>query len=344
MALLFMDGFDHYGSATDLLTNWTSKSSGGLTLGGSYARSGAQGLFCNGTGYVTKTLSPSTTASGVAGMALRRSGPMYTFFRVENGDGSQLLLTFNGSYQIELRRGGVSPTLLATSTLALNDATWYYIECKWTIANSGGTVEVRVNGDTWITYTGDTQQQSAATWNLIFMGSLVSNNDCSLDDVYILDQTAESAGPANNTFLGPVKVVYLTPTSDGTYTEWACSTGSTTYTLVDDSDPDTDATDYVASSTVGSTVTCGLGDLPTGVTTVYGVQLLASLSRSDAGARSVTGALYTSATLYTNASPVTPSDTSYTYGRWVYAANPATSSTWATSAVDGLEVGVKVTA
>jgi len=59
---------------------------GGLTLGGSYADPGP-GLFCNGTGYVTKTLSPSTTASGVAGMALRRSGPMYTFFRVENGTG-----------------------------------------------------------------------------------------------------------------------------------------------------------------------------------------------------------------------------------------------------------------
>lgn len=78
---------------------------------------------------------------------------------------------------------------------------WNFIEVKLTIADSGGSFEVRINESVWVTFTGDTKQSSTlATANRIILYS--RSSDCGIDDLYICDGT----GSVNNTYLGDARV------------------------------------------------------------------------------------------------------------------------------------------
>jgi hypothetical protein len=66
-----------------------------------------------------------------------------------------------------------------------------------------------------------------------------------IDDFYICDDT----GDFNNDFLGDVRVDAYFPTADGTYQDFAKSTGAASWSLLDENPPN--AADYVRSSTVG---------------------------------------------------------------------------------------------
>ena len=198
---------------------------------------------------------------------------------------------------------------------------------KATIADSGGYVEVRINGTTEITYTGDTRNGgNASSDRITFCGVNNLGIDWWFDDVYMLN----GSGSTNNDFLGDVRVAALLPSGAGASTQWTPLSGAN-YTNVDDATPDDDTT-YNSDATAGDKDTFALPSLPSTAATVYGVQTLTWDRKDDAGSRTLRHVVRESSTDYESAD-LTVLD-AYTYHRAVWETNPNSGSAWTDADID----------
>lgn len=340
--LLFMDGFDHYATA-DITKKWTSNSGGGLGIVGGAGRRGTSGFqVISSSSYVNKTIPPTTSL--IFGFSIKLGSLPST---------STLLLTlFDGStQQCELRvnADGTLQVLRAAntltngaSTLALSTGVEYYIEWKVTIADSiaANSCKVRVNGVDWINVAAgqDTKAGTNATVNSVRLGAFGTGiGTTTFDDFYICD----NSGSTNNDFLGDVRIDTLFPSGDGNYSQFTPSTGTTHYTLVDESTPNT--TDYNDGASVGDRDSYAMGNLSAlASSTVYGVQVNAAIVKDDAGSKSATTFVRSSSTNADGASVAL--STSQAYVSQVFETDPNGSVAWTETTVNAMEAGVKVTA
>ena len=340
--LLFMDGFDHYATA-DLTKKWTSVGST-ASIGSSGRRSGGNlAVTAASTGTVTKTLAAAT--SWVVGVAFQYTGSL-------GGNAPIIALLDAGTLQCELRinpDGTLSVTRNAnaltngTSAASLSIGTFYYLEWKVTIADSigAGSCKVRINGADVITVaTGqDLKNTANTTANQVRLGpaSAVNTYNGLFDDFYVCDQS----GSTNNDFLGDVRIDTLYPTSDGNYTAFTPSTGSSHFALVDEATPNT--TDYNDGAAVNDRDSYGMGNLSALTSqTVYGVQVNAAIVKDDAGAKSAATFVRSSSTDGDGASVAL--GTSQVYVSQVFETDPNGSIAWTETSVNAMEAGVKVTA
>lgn len=336
MALLFVEGFDSLATA-DLDESFTS-ASGPPTVGSTYKRNGANGVqLVYGTS-LNLTLTPTTTASGVTGMALYRvDSSASSFFDLRNGAGRHLYLRIESDATLALY--AETNALLAQSSATISSTQWHYLECKWTIADSG-SFQAYLDGGTSpiINFSGDTKYQTAATWTEIRWG-IIAGAELYLDDLYVCDQTAATYGPSNDDILGDVRVVEVIASSgDGTNAQFTPSTGTDNGAMVDESTPD-GVTTYNASSTAGHIDTYNFPALSvTG--TVLGVQLSLYCAKSDSGTRTLAAVARPASTnkIGTEQTPTT----SFRYYHQVWDYSPETDTDWTVAEIDGAEFGIKV--
>ena len=347
MSLLFIDGFDHYATA-DIGKKWNASAGGGnTTISSSNGRRGGGALSApyNGGG-VQKTIAAG--ASFVMGFActtgsLPSSSPMALALLRDAGTAQcALLLNLDGTLSV-VRSTGTALTN-GTSGGALSINTYYYIEWKVTIADSisAGSCKVRVNGVDWITVaTGQDMKNTAnASANQIYLGPWNVGSGPTVvyfDDFYLCDQS----GSVNNDFLGDVRIDTLYPTSDGNYSQFTPSTGSSHYVLVDETAPNT--TDYNEGIAVGDRDSYGMGNLGALASqTVHGVQVNAAILKDDAGAKSAGTFVRSSSTNGDGAGVAL--GTSQVYVSQVFETDPNGSIAWTETTVNAMEAGVKVTA
>jgi len=214
---------------------------------------------------------------------------------------------------------------------------------KVTIADSIGanTCKVRANGVDIITVAAgqDLKNTANATASQVSLGHHGTSGGATptYDDLYICDGT----GGTNNDFLGDCRVDTLYPTSDGNYSQFTPSTGSSHFALVDETTPNT--TDYNDGATVGDRDSYGMGNLAALTSqTVYGVQVNAAIVKDDAGAKSAATFVRSSATDGDGAGVAL--GTSQAYVSQVFETNPNGSVAWTETTVNAMEAGVKVTA
>jgi len=338
MALLFVDGFDHYVTA-DIPKKWNS---GGAnvsiqTAGG---RRGGGCMRCTGASpQASKTLQAET--SWVVGFAFSCATLTTTAIAQFLDTGTvQCDLRLNADGTLLVTRNGTSVTG-GQSTFALSTNTWYFLEIKVSIADSiaANSCKVRVNGGDVITVSAgqDLKNTANTTANSVRLGQSSNTSTFEYDDLYVCNQS----GSTNNDFLGDVRVDTLYPTSDGTYTQFTPSTGSTHYLLVDETAPNT--SDYVDGNTVGHRDSYGMGNLPALVSqTVYGVQVNAAMLKDDAGAKSA-ATMVRSGT--TNADGTSAAlGTSQAYVSQIFEQDPDAAAAWTETTVNAMEAGVVVTA
>lgn len=281
----------------------------------------------------------TAAATVISGVAFQTTGTQVgqMSFYGDAGATQHITIRYLATGTIEVRRGGVAGTLLTSaSTGILHVGTWNFVEAKVTIADSGGIVEVRVNGSPTplINFSGDTRNNGTnLTIDRVAIGA---DGQVQLADWYICD----GLGSTNNDFLGDVRVHCLQPNANGNYSQLVGSDGNSTdnYLLVDESPYNT--TDYVGSATVGQKDSYGLPDLPAAVSTVFGVQEVAVVAKSDAGAASIKQLLRASGTDYTTSAALL--STSYTELVNLRETNPATGVAWTPAGVNGAEIGVEV--
>lgn len=141
--------------------------------------------------------------------------------------------------------------------------------------------------------------------------------------------------------LGDRAVTYLAPTGAGAHADFTPNTGAN-YAAVDEANEDGDTT-YVASSTVGQRDSYSLGDLPAGAAAVDGVKAILCAKKTDAGTRAIARSFRIGATDYDGTGVNLGTD--YVYlDTGVVALNPATGVAWAAADVNGMELGMEVSA
>lgn len=337
MAGIFLDGF----ASSDHATKYSAVG-GTIAVGTSLARtSGASYINITGAGpLVRKSITAVSEIFIGCGVYVSTVGSSawYFTFRGDSNATTHITVMINASGLIEVRRGNTSGTVLATGATTLSANTWYYIEIRATIADSGGIVQVRINGSgsNEINFSGDTRNAGTnTTIDSVEVGAGTNITSNLRADLYIND----TSGSINNTWEGDVKVSVLRPSGAGNYTQLTASSGAN-YTTVDETA--VASADYNAGAQ-GSTLrdSYALSDLPAGVSAINALQVVCSWLKSDAGTGNAKTLIRSNSTNDEGSS--TALSTSLTTGTKIYDTDPGNSNVaWTAAAVNALEAGMTV--
>ncbi len=336
MALLWIEGFEGFGD-----TIGAAPSPKGIIRRKYLAvtneasmkiQTGRHGLGLEvGTGGIVHSPQLTTDRTTVIGGAVKvistsMQSKIFTLYECF-GPGINLRINVDGTLSVYH-----ITTLLATSTLALNLSTWYYIEMKvYTIDNPTGTVDVRVNEADWINLSGIITQ---AGW----FGSHDSFKlgECDVetwyDDIYFLDGT----GTINNDFLGTRKVSVIRPNAAGDASQWTPDSG-TNYDRVNEVELDED-TSYVETS---ASIPMDLYNYePTiNLTDVDGIQIMTEV-RVTFGSRGFQTMTKSGPTLDFDSGGIITS-TKYVTVSSVGELNPDTLLPWTPGEIDAAQFGIR---
>ena len=337
--LIFSDGFDQYTDGPDLLDRWSSNSSSGIVdVHTTNGRNGGGCLVIVGHTVSTPLVYSfgSGYSCGVIGFALKMygtapnlamDGPLV--FGVGAG---RLTLAIGTDRLLRLYKGKIAGTLLATSTTALSLGVWAYLELRFYIHDTTGEYELKIDGVSEFSATSvDTRDSTTAT-GFDWMMFDVFRADTYIDDLYVLGDTANTAGG----FLGDVAVEVFMPNAQGTYTDFTRSTGTTDWDLLDEQPAS--ATDYVYCSTAADQVTVNFADASAGPD-IKGVSLWAHCDMGSGGARDVKLLCDSGATLDASSAKRIRYDAGLMEG---YLADPNTSVAWTLSGFNAAEFGVEI--
>jgi len=298
MALLWIDGFDAYGTNTqDVTATMTSSGyvnaiSGGDTYGTFHTSSDTR----TGVGYSMYTGGlinyggpernfPMAT-SIVFGIAIKIMTEAYAPFlqigynNLAGTIGPQLTFYYNGEAGLSCITGD-GDLVAATPPNVIFPGVWQYLECMYTPGAVAGSLQVKIDGAVVINVTsGKTQNAAyAGSVNSLAMMNPDAANPVRYDDLYICDQT----GDAFNTYLGDCVVHAIFPDADAGPNAMAQTGGSVGhYTAVDEQAPDGDAS-YLSSSTSGQQEMFALSTFPNDIIDVLAMGVNVRARKETAG-------------------------------------------------------------
>lgn len=353
MALLWMDGFDHYGTDTTNMTDGAWAEIVGATLATDNPRTGSSSLkIASANVRIRRVLGGAKTTAGL--------GAVYWFSNLPStndvldimqfrdaANNEQVTIVLQSTGVIEAFRGdGFTGTSLGDSgSPAVTAEAYTHIETMVTIDNSAGQVEVRVNGVTVLSISG---VDTAATANIETSQVQITVNGTQpnpgvttwyIDDIYCYDDT----GSYNNDFIGDRRVYTLFPNADTAQADWSPSTGGDGYAMIDEADPNDD-TDYIFTSggTSPNPVSeFDLDDLPAGVSAVSAVSLIHRSRKTDAGDANIQLSAVSGS--FETAGADNPMTEVYTYYEDVIEADPDTAAPFTPTAVDSLKLKIERT-
>lgn len=289
MALLYIDGFDAYGTGTSLVPYevlaWRYMGYN-ITTGLNDPRVEGSGRSArtNGSYFYIVTPPMATTdrtmivgfgfyltLTGQNGMAIeffnKGDRGLYAYFRGKRGE-----LDF-------YRDGGTF--LGSTSGARMCRKRWSYVEIKVYVDSSAGTLTVNVDGAECLALTGiNTQGTTENYFDRLRLLDVGSNYQHVIDDLYICD----GSGSVNNDFLGPSRVVVLRPDDEVSgETDWTTgpTPGQDHSEMVDEVEVDEDST-YVESDTSDEQDLWEYEAPPSSIGTIHGVQLCTDCRLTDA--------------------------------------------------------------
>ncbi|MCO5157881.1 MAG: hypothetical protein M9945_14225 [Aquamicrobium sp.] len=299
MALLWMDGFDTYGShgqdATDVVSasgyvnvngltaENTTRTGRGLCMRMSSGAAVYQGTRCR-RAFVTR----DEIVIGFAINAPRNDFGCLGNILYDDRMGtirSQISLWLNGQGGITILRGDNQQFLAASGPNIMFAKVWHYVEVKY---KPGSHIIVRLDGATVLTAAGGKHNDAPNSVNMFQFQQLsgeFSLNDWNkrFDDLYICDTT----GALFNDFCGDVVIHALTPMQDaGPNQMVAYGGGLSNYTAVDDIPPDGDLS-YIYSNTLGQVDMFDLDALPANIIDVLAVSVHARARKDAAGTSNI---------------------------------------------------------
>lgn len=338
MSLLWIEGFEGFGTTNDAAPEPTG------IMGRKYPiviresfmeiQSGRYGkcLEILGTGDYIQSHNLTTNATSVFGMAVKLldtpASPYSQLIALYDGATEGMNFQFNQDGTISAYRAS---TLLGTSTNAMALNTWYYFEAKVLTHNSSGTVDIHVNGASWLSLSGVDTQEGANAYHTAFRIGAVEVRT-QFDDIYFLD----TAGTLNNDFLGNRKVEVIRPSAAGDSTDWTPDAGDN-YDRVNEAELDED-TSYVETDTTTDKDLYAYGNL-VNMNEVDGIQIMTEV-KVTAGDMDLHSVIKSSST-ESDGTGDTIISTDYVTSRRLEELNPHTSLAWTPGEIDAAQFGVK---
>lgn len=245
--------------------------------------------------------------------------------------------------RLEVYRGD-GTTLLGATTMMLQLLRWYYLQFHFTIHDSTGVVDLRIDGSTELALTGqDTRADAAAGGDTCDRCALdtAAANEWFVDD-WIINDAADTDNTSYPDNLG-VEAIMPTAAGDSTQLQRGGTDSGANWSQVEER-PSNDATDYVFDSVVNDYDLYNLAT--TQMSTVAAVAVILRAQKSDAGAASIAHMLKVD----TDASGTADTEdqgadvalaTSWAEHVKYYNRQPGPSS-WSAAKVDALQAGAKV--
>lgn len=356
MSLLFADGFSLYGTGATSETNmaqgiYATVSAGVQCLTTNPRAPGTHHLRISGSNDELRRVLGGDFATGIGiGFALYLSNLPTNNDRcliLQLRDGANLgriTFTLQSTGVLEVRRGDHGGTLIASSAAVFTAGAYQHVEIFCIGHLTTGEVEVRRNGETVISFTGNTGSGTIEQYAHRWQGSADTGVDVDFADVHGWDES----GSVNNTFLGDVVWYRLNPTSDTAETDWVRNAGANDFDAIDDTTPDGDTT-YIEAGTAGDVSDFGMSNLPGTASAIIAVVTQPMARKTDAGAGSLQVTLLSS----NIGSPPAPAEsdgddrpitTAYTYYPDIHEVDPATGVAWTPSAVNAMQLRLTRTA
>ena len=335
MALLFIEGFETYGSLSgsalndEMIKKWSGVIDGTITTG----RDGGKCLRLN-NGSRIEYNPQQTIDDWIIGFAFRiddSSDDFYLNFLDGAGEAGTNI-HFRVTNANTVLRAYANSDFVTPDTTAdvLTYGQWHYIEIKLNIHPTTGSYEIKVDGVTQLSNTG-LETDTGRTGANIQMFSTGSGSVTYLDDMYFCDNT----GAQNNDFLGDCNVVAIDPNSDVT-TEWG-STGTPHYSEIDENPSDEDTT-YIETGSPSAVDLWGFENVTSLYGAIFGIQVCGESTRiGDAiDLRIVSGATTSDDVGVDNTVYNDPDYVTYTR---IVELDPNTSSTWTLSNLNAAQFG-----
>jgi hypothetical protein len=353
MALLWCDGFDHYGtSTTKMLDGAWAEVGGQVTISSANARTGTYHIRQAGgttasTTNIRRVLGGAKTTVGVGGVfyypALPTGNNVQRLFQFNDATNTnQISILVQSTGTIEAFRGPATTSLGVTATPVIVANAYQHVECIVLFSQTVGTIEVRVNGVTVLSLSAqDTCATSLVECSQVLIGGGIGGTNqfsqTDLDDVFCYDTTSSY----NNAFIGDRRVLTLMPNANTATADWTAVGAATGYECIDEVPPNDD-TDYITAATVGLVSQFGLANLPSGISVVNAVVMVERARKTEAGVANTKVSIVSGAS--TTAGADKPLTEVYTYRQDVFQTDPASAAPFTPANVDALQFKVERTA
>jgi len=290
MAVIWMDGPDHYGT------------NAGLLLQGAYAEANHLAIQANsGPGGVGHTFSIQGTVGGGGGYQLRwvmphsrttvGLGARFFLGSLPNGDASApyiyswrdaannyiatLQITSTGALRFTMAGGAV----FYTSDPIIVAGSWQHIEAKLILNGADGGYAINVNGLPVVNVPNGVNLGAGPIaqigWGLNPFGGGITYN---MRDIYVWD----NSGAQNNSGMqGDRQIITSFADADGPEQDWKYSAGASGWPLISNNPPVD--TQYVFADTAGNLSDFQMDDIDTDITSISAIRLAARAWKSDAG-------------------------------------------------------------
>lgn len=349
MAIIHMDGFDHYTNSASASAQFSAAGYGvgafsdenvDATPARVFAGVG-RALFCqNQNRQVRYDLGSNVTEIFqqchfmIDDLAPIGSSHHVIFTFYDSAAAHQVTIAVNASGNIVAYRGTVSGTLLGTSDFSLTPDVYTHVACKVVFGNStAGSIEVRVDGSTVaLNLTGiDTVNTANVNCRYVSLGTASGASggvDMWYDNWYIF----------NTDWIGERRVETIFPSADTADEDWALSTGSDSYALIDDVSPNDD-TDYLSSGTTTDKTIVDLGNLAATTGSVLAVAVYARAKKTDAGSAELKIGLKSDGTEAQSSDIVL--ETGYKGYFFLRSLDPDGDVSWTPTAVNSLQASIE---
>lgn len=345
MALLFADGFEHYGVSTAVRTAMTSGeyADANLAFGQqTFSRTGNRCIRDSQGGSIRKQYPTDHNEVGAAlGFyiaALPGSDGSRSGFRITDTTNASIVsFVVTQSGEVAVYRGTSTGTFLGSTDSGLIGAqTWNHIEVRLLQDNVVGEVEVRVNGVQELLLTNlDLGTVLPGFWVGGTGGG--GSNERFFDDLILWDTT----GDVNNTFFGPARVNTIWLDGDELGNQWSFVGAASGAEAVTELAPDGD-TSYISAAVVGDTSEFSIQELPPEAETISGVYVPTMAKLAVAGVGSMQTSLVSGSDVVNGKDNVLT--TAYTYRGDVFEKDPATNQPWTKNGLEAALVRVEKTA
>ncbi len=339
MALLWVDGFENYGTSNGSTPSPSGVLARQYTVGNENYIDIEEGRLGNGhsieLGYSNsyiKTPVLTTNDTLIVGFAFQpRSNYSFDVIRLYDDATEGMGLTYNGG-RLSVIRGG---TLLEIADFYFSVNSWYWIEFKVKCNDSTGIYELRVGETVVASDTGvDTKAGSNDYHNIVKLIGGSSIRISRFDDFYVCD----GAGAVNNDFLGNVSVTTLFPDGIGNSSDFTPSAGNN-YENVDEQLIDDDTT-YNESSTASHKDTYTYDNV-SALVNIKGLQIDTLCRETDVTSYSLKTPIRSNGTDYDDSAQAIGT-TDYVFKRRIAELDPDTSAAWLAAAINAAEFGIKV--
>lgn len=347
MALRYLDGFEQYGSINIVPTRAENSFrlvsfNGNCTITSGVYRTiqpNSKSLVSNWKDCIA-TISVGTQADLIVGMgayttAVYADTFSFACFCSDQNWGPTTGIRIGRTANNAITVANPAGTILGTSANnVFPTASWFYIEIRVHFHATAGEVEIRVDGNATpvLNLTGiNTAGGATGGFNYLLLSE--NGGNTYKDDLYICDLT----GTVNNTFLGPLSVYTLYPTSDSAV-QCTPSSGANNYSRVAEAVPDNDAS-YVSGSSSGLIDYYAVNTLPITPTSILGVAVYMVDKKIDNGSRGLRPRIRVGGTSTFGTTKNPANGSSYNSDFSIFELQPDGATAWTAAAVNSMNVG-----